>query len=65
LVSDDVLASIDYYDALLFVVEDGANSGDDLKKALQMVDDKPFLGTVLNKSNDLVNYQDYYYSDQA
>lgn len=65
LVSDDVLASIDYYDALLFVVEDGANSGDDLKKALQMVGDKPFLGTVLNKSNDLVNYQDYYYSDQA
>jgi Mrp family chromosome partitioning ATPase len=63
LVADDVLASIDYYDALLFVVEDGANSAKDIKKSLQMVADKPFLGTVLNKSEDLINYQDYYYSD--
>ncbi len=60
LASDDVLASIDYYDALLFVIEDGGNRADEIKKAVQMVANKPFLGTILNKSSNLPNYQRYY-----
>jgi capsular exopolysaccharide synthesis family protein len=60
LAADDVLASTDYYDALLFVIEDGASQPDEIKKALQMVADKPFLGTVLNKSDSLPNYQRTY-----
>lgn len=58
--SDDVLASIDYYDALLFIVEDGCNKKSDIKKALQMVSSKPLLGTVLNKADSLPNYQRHY-----
>lgn len=60
LIADDVLVSMDYYDALLFVIEDGANSADEIKKALQMIADKPILGTVLNKSDNLPSYQNYY-----
>ncbi len=60
LASDDVLASFDYYQALLLIIEDGGSQADEIKKALQMVEGKPFLGTVLNKADGLPNYQRHY-----
>jgi Mrp family chromosome partitioning ATPase len=51
--SDDVLASIDYYDALLLVVEEGGNSPDDVENSLKMLSESHLLGTVLNKSRNV------------
>ncbi len=59
LAADDVLASTDYYDALLLVIEEGANSPSEIKNALQALTDKPFLGSVLNKSDSSSSYQRY------
>jgi Mrp family chromosome partitioning ATPase len=58
--SDDVLASMDYYDAVLLVVEEGVNKPDEVKKALQLLSEKNLLGTVLNKSENPPSYQGYY-----
>lgn len=58
--SDDVLASMDYYDAVLLVVEEGANKPDEVKKSLQLLSEKNLLGTVLNKSENPPSYQGYY-----
>ena len=61
LASDDVLASLDYYDAMLLVVEEGGNKPDEVKTALQLLSDKSLLGTVLNKSENIPAEQKGYY----
>lgn len=58
--ADDVLASMDYYDAVLLIVEEGGNKPDEVKKALQLLSDKNLLGTVLNKSENPPTHQGYY-----
>lgn len=50
--SDDVLASMDYYDALLLVVEEGVNKPDEVNNSLKMLSEGNLLGTVLNKSGN-------------
>lgn len=60
LAADDVLASMDYYDALLMVVEEGGNTPAEIKKAMQMVSGTNILGTVLNKSENPPEHQTYY-----
>jgi capsular exopolysaccharide synthesis family protein len=50
--ADDVLASMDYYDAMLLIVEDGVNKPDEVKNSLKMLSGINLLGTVLNKSNN-------------
>lgn len=59
--SADVLASMDYYDAVLLVVEEGGNKPDEVRKSLQLLSEKNLLGTVLNKSENLPSSQGYYY----
>jgi Mrp family chromosome partitioning ATPase len=49
---DDVLAAMEYYDAVLFVVEDGVSKPNDIKQGLQMLSHTNLLGTVLNKSHN-------------
>ena len=51
--SDDVLATLDYYDGLLLVLEEGGSQPDEIKKALQVLSGKNLLGTVLNKCANL------------
>jgi len=55
--SDDVLASMDYYDAMLLIIEEGGTRPDEVKDSLKMLVDTNLLGTVLNKSESSPNYQ--------
>jgi len=57
--SDDVLASMDYYDAMLLVVEEGGNKPDDVKNSLKMLSEINLLGTVLNKSETPIDTYNY------
>ncbi len=57
--SDDVLASMDYYDAMLLIIEEGGNKPDEVKDSLKMLADINLLGTVLNKSENLPSHQNY------
>lgn len=59
LATDDVLATIDYYDAILLVVEEGKTQPDELKKTLRLLSGKNLLGTVLNKSQNPPEHQGY------
>ncbi|MCK5898331.1 MAG: CpsD/CapB family tyrosine-protein kinase [Methylococcales bacterium] len=58
--SDDVLASLDYYDAMLLVVEEGGNKADEVKDSLKMLTGIELLGTVLNKSQTPSDYRNYH-----
>jgi Mrp family chromosome partitioning ATPase len=52
LVSDSVLAFAPHVDALLLVVAEGRTNRTLLKRATQMVEDVPRVGTVLNRSSE-------------
>ena len=57
--SDSVLAIAPHVDALLLVVSEGVTSRSLLKRANQMIEDIPRVGTVLNRSSE-VNVGSYY-----
>jgi protein-tyrosine kinase len=59
LATDDVLATTDYYDALLLVVEEGKTQPEDLKKTLKLLSGRNLLGTVLNKSQNPPEHKSY------
>jgi Mrp family chromosome partitioning ATPase len=61
LMSDDVLAFSPLVDALLLVVEDGKTTREDVTQCLELISDLNLIGTVLNKSDDLLK-SDYGYS---
>ncbi|MEW8137648.1 MAG: CpsD/CapB family tyrosine-protein kinase [Candidatus Thiodiazotropha endolucinida] len=58
---DDVIAFSPYIDAVMLVIEEGVTRKDEIKRALELLDDSNILGTVLNKSkgNELT-YGSYY-----
>ncbi len=58
--SDEVLASMDYYDATLLVLAEGENTPEEVNKSLQMLSGTHLLGTVLNKSETTSEHQVYY-----
>ncbi|WP_239649986.1 tyrosine-protein kinase family protein [Methylocucumis oryzae] len=60
LLIDDVIAAMEYYDAALLVVEEGASKPDELKKTLQLLSNTKLLGMVLNKSEHMPEHQGYY-----
>ncbi|MFZ0256868.1 MAG: CpsD/CapB family tyrosine-protein kinase [Gammaproteobacteria bacterium] len=60
LMSDDVLAFSPLVDALLLVVEDGKTTREDLNRSLELIADLHLIGTVLNKSQDVIK-SDYSY----
>ena len=60
LAADDVLASLDYYDAVLMVAEEGGNTPDEIRKSMQMLSSTNVLGTILNKSENPPEHQSYY-----
>ncbi len=60
LLGDDILVSMDYYDALLMIVEDSKNTPNEIKEALKVVKNKQLLGTILNKAEMLPESQGYY-----
>lgn len=59
LATDDVLATTDYYDAVLLVVEEGKTQPEELKKTLKLLAGKNLLGTVLNKSQNPPEHKGY------
>lgn len=52
--SDDVLKTVKNFDCLLLVVEDGKNTVDDIKQAMETVRHTNFVGYVLNKADSFV-----------
>jgi len=46
----DPLVLSSYVDGILLIVEEGKTSEDDLKQTMELLNNKPLLGTVLNKS---------------
>lgn len=60
LAADDVIATKDYYDAVLFVIEDGKSKPDEVSKALKMLSGYNLLGSVLNKCENPPDHQSYY-----
>jgi len=58
--TDDVLVSMEYFDAALLVVEEGGNTPEEVTKALRMLSGTQLLGTVLNKSETSNEHQGYY-----
>ena len=56
LVSDDVLVSMDFFDASLLVVEEGVNTPDEVSKSLKMLTGSNLLGTVLNKAGKIPDH---------
>jgi capsular exopolysaccharide synthesis family protein len=60
LLVDDVLAAMEYYDAALLVVEDGANKPEELTKTLQALSNTNLLGIVFNKAENLPEHQGGY-----
>lgn len=59
LATDDVLSVMDFYDALLLVVEEGKNQPDEVKQTLNLLSGKKMLGTVLNKSQNPPEHLSY------
>jgi protein-tyrosine kinase len=59
LATDDVLSTIDCYDAILLVVEEGKNQPEEVMKTLKLLSGKNLLGTVLNKSQNPPEHQSY------
>lgn len=48
--SDDVLKSVNNFDCLLLVVEDGRNAAEEIRQSLDMLKQTNFIGYVLNKT---------------
>ncbi len=59
LITDDVLAFVPLADAFLIVVSEGTTSREVLKKGVDILQDLPILGVVLNKSEEAT--AGYYY----
>jgi len=61
LVGDDVVAFAPNLDAALLVVEEGNTESDKLKKSIDLLENVEIIGTVLNKSKDKSQSEEYYY----
>jgi Mrp family chromosome partitioning ATPase len=56
--ADDALTFLPHVDAVLLVVAEGRTKADHLKRALELLKDKPIVGTVLNQSRGAA--EEYY-----
>jgi protein-tyrosine kinase len=54
LACDDTLIFMPHFDAALFVVEDGRNSAEEIRRSLQLLERTNLLGTVLNKGTTVL-----------
>jgi protein-tyrosine kinase len=59
--NDDTMIISDFVDAILFVVEDGRSTEQELREGLRLIEPIPILGTVLNKVPKSMSMQDYSY----
>ena len=61
LLGDDVVAFAPLMEAMILVIQDGKATRQGLSKALELLDQTPVLGTVLNRSSSESRGYDYYY----
>ncbi|TDI76571.1 MAG: exopolysaccharide biosynthesis protein [Bacteroidetes bacterium] len=61
LISDDVLAFVEYVDSVLVVVAQGLTDRRALEKTVELLGDNEILGIVLNRSSHIVGHTDYSY----
>lgn len=61
LVGDDVVSFAPHLDAVIVVIEDGKTQTPELMHTFELLGETNILGTVLNKSNDVLKNMDYYY----
>ena len=61
LVGDDVVAFASNLDAVLIIVEEGETESDKLKRSIDLLEGVEIIGTVLNKSKETTQNNDYYY----
>ena len=55
LTSADPLVLTRYVDGILLVIEEEKTTTEDLKKAMELLKDKPVIGTVMNKTRSVAN----------
>jgi non-specific protein-tyrosine kinase len=55
LTSADPLVLTRFVDGILLVVEEEKTTTDDLKKVMELLKDKPVIGTVMNKTRSVAN----------
>lgn len=60
LASDDVLASLGFFDATLLIIEEGKNKPEDITRSIKLLAHSNLLGTVLNKAEKLPEHLGYY-----
>ncbi len=60
LLTDDVMVFAPNVDAMLFVIEEGASTSEEITRAIELLKDVELLGTVLNKSEDVSLGEGYY-----
>lgn len=54
LATDDAIAFLPFVDAVLLVVQDGVTREEELRRSLELIDDTPVAGFVLNRSRERV-----------
>ena len=60
LLTDDVIVFAPNVDAMLFVIEEGRSTSEEITRAIDQLNDVDLLGTVLNKSEDVFRGEGYY-----
>lgn len=61
-VSDDALLFMSYVDGVLFVIEDGKTTKEELKESMSILEQTNLLGLVLNKTTDVIPRYNYSYT---
>ncbi len=61
LVGDDVVAFAPNLDTVLLVVEEGGTDSGKLKQSIDLLEGVEIIGTILNKSKESLQNQEYYY----
>ena len=58
--TDDVMVFAPNVDSILFVIEEGRSTSDEIRQAIDLIKDVNLIGTVLNKSEDIMQGDGYY-----
>ena len=59
--SDDSMIVLQNVDACILIVGEGENTGEEIAKCIELIDDDKYMGAVLNKSTDKKDGSYYYY----
>lgn len=60
LLTDDAMGFMPHADACILVVAEGMNTKDEVERSMQLIEQKKYVGAILNKSADAGNSEYYY-----